>query len=77
MLPEGVERVFNDKADGGGSTASTLAVSAALKVLFAPLPSSSVSKGVSMRAAVFFEHGGPEVIRIAEAEAPEPIPSGS
>ena len=25
-----------------------------------------------MRAALFSEHGGPEVIRIAEAEAPEP-----
>ena len=62
----------NDKVDGGGSIASTLAASAALKVLFAPLPSSSVSKGVSMRAAVLSEHGGPEVIRIAEGEAPEP-----
>ncbi len=27
-----------------------------------------------MRAAVFSEHGGPEVIRIAEVEAPEPGP---
>ena len=27
-----------------------------------------------MRAALFSEHGGPEVIRIAEAEAPEPAP---
>ena len=25
-----------------------------------------------MRAALFSEHGGPEVIRIAEAEMPEP-----
>ena len=25
-----------------------------------------------MRASLFSEHGGPEVIRIAEAEAPEP-----
>ena len=28
-----------------------------------------------MRAALFSEHGGPGVIRIAEAEAPEPAPS--
>ncbi len=27
-----------------------------------------------MRAALFSEHGGPEVIRIAEAEVPEPAP---
>ena len=27
-----------------------------------------------MRAAVFSEHGGPEVIRIAEVEEPEPGP---
>ena len=27
-----------------------------------------------MRAAIFSEHGGPEVIRVAEVEAPEPGP---
>ncbi len=28
-----------------------------------------------MRAALFSEHGGPEVIRVAEVEAPEPGPN--
>lgn len=60
--------MFNDKADRDGSTASTLAGSVALKVLFAPLPSSLVSRGVSMRAAVFSEHGGPEALEPAPSE---------
>ena len=71
--------MFNDKPEKRGSTASALARSAAVRVLFAPYCTSStaflsLSKGARVRAALSYEHGGPEVIRIAEAEAEEPAP---
>ena len=77
--------MFNDKPEERGSTASALARSAAVKVLFAPStrrlyflqrPSRRhFPTEPECERHFFSEHGGPGVIRIAEAEAPEPAPS--